>query len=124
MGEVYFRQLEVQTINDVVDGRPQSHRIVATGGGLPCIEGMMQRLRGLGSVVYLSASMGELWNRLTVDPQALQLRPLLWKSGRAGLERLIKIREPIYQMATITLHTDGLDIDQVVDALIRVLGER
>ncbi|MCL4553279.1 MAG: shikimate kinase [Candidatus Marsarchaeota archaeon] len=122
MGEAHFRKLEVQVIDELVGGCAQRPLIVATGGGLPEIDGMMQRLLSLGYVVYLSASLDVLWNRLTVDPQDLQIRPLLRHSGRAGLERLMKKRDPIYRMSTVTLRTDELDLAQVVAALVRQLS--
>lgn len=121
LGEPYFRQLETQIIDDVINGGTQGFCIVATGGGLPAIDGMMKRLLGAGTCVYLAASLDELWNRLTVDPKDLESRPLLRRSGRAGLERIMRGRESIYRAATIMMHTDGLDVDEVVDALIREL---
>lgn len=120
-GEAYFRQLEAQILGELTEKVGNSYGVVATGGGLPAIKGMMDQLLGLGTVVYLAASVDVLWNRLTFDPLGLQTRPLLREGGRVALERMIEEREQIYSMATMTLQTDGLGVEDVVDAILPLL---
>src|SRR5436190_21164617 len=49
-GEEAFRRLETEAVEAL---RLKSDDVIATGGGLPCREGRMEALRGLGTVVWL-----------------------------------------------------------------------
>ena len=49
-GEFHFRQLEQQELN----GLPDVPQIVACGGGLPCFEDNLLRLKQKGLVIYLA----------------------------------------------------------------------
>jgi shikimate kinase len=110
-GETYFRTLEERCIDGLAS--IGSGVIVATGGGLPAIPGMMDRLNRMGTCIYLKASLDTLWKRLCIDPRQLEDRPLLKDSGEEGLRRLLKDREQIYSQAAIMLDTDKLSVDEV-----------
>src|SRR2546421_578803 len=49
-GEERFRQLEADTVQALA---LKSGDVIATGGGLPCHDGRMDALKGLGTVVWL-----------------------------------------------------------------------
>jgi shikimate kinase len=115
-GEVYFRGLEIQCLDDIAGLPPRI--IVATGGGLPAIPGVMERLNGYGVTVYLKASVGTLWKRLNTDPRQLENRPLLRRDGKETLERLLRERERVYSAATVTLDTDQLSVDEVAALVV------
>jgi shikimate kinase len=119
MGEPYFRNCEIQAIDRICN--TEKSGIVATGGGLPAIEGMIPKLRDNGLTIYMSASLDELWNRLTVNPGELEKRPLLFRKGRAGLEEQLLSREAVYLKAAETLRTDGADIDQILEKLVEIV---
>ena len=51
-GEPYFRQLEAEVLDALAD---KHGHVVSTGGGFPCGPGVMERLRELGTVVWLAA---------------------------------------------------------------------
>lgn len=115
-GEEYFRMIEREVLNSVLAENEQG--IIATGGGMPTIEGTMKLMSENGITVYLEASIDELWNRLTVNRAELAKRPLLRSEGRSALERQLKQRGPIYASAEIIVRTDGLNADQVVDRVL------
>src|SRR4029453_817590 len=56
-GEEAFRQLEAETLDALA---LKSGEVIATGGGLPCREGRMDRLRELGTVVWLGGDVREV----------------------------------------------------------------
>src|SRR5262249_22959049 len=62
VGEERFRELEGETLELL---RLKSGDVIATGGGLPCREGRMEALRGLGTVVWLRGDLSELHARAT-----------------------------------------------------------
>src|SRR5439155_27169951 len=59
-GEPRFRQLEADTLESL---KLKSGEVIATGGGLPCREGRMERLREPGTVVWLDSDVRELYER-------------------------------------------------------------
>src|SRR3954469_25496397 len=82
-GEAYFRKLEAKCIEDMLEA--PSPLVVATGGGLPAIDGMMDKLNTVGGSVYLRAGIETLWKRLNTDPRQLDDRPLLRVGGQESL---------------------------------------
>src|SRR4030095_9161186 len=59
-GEERFRQLEAETLHALT---LKAGGVLAPGGGLPCREGRMERLRELGTVVWLDGEVHELLER-------------------------------------------------------------
>lgn len=116
-GEEYFRDIERSALEGIISDSEAG--VIATGGGAPTIDGMMETLSTHGIVVYLFAPLDELWNRLTVDPKELQMRPLLRKSGRRGLQDLILRREMIYRQAHYTIATVGLEVPAILDEILQ-----
>lgn len=124
-GEDQFRAFETRMIGEIAEASKLGTRcVVATGGGLPTIDGMLQRMSSLGVTLYLKASTEELWKRLSLNRKELQKRPLLFKKGRAALEAMVEQRSPLYHKADLIITTDGLSPDEIVgkvqEALFKV----
>ncbi|MBF0467198.1 MAG: shikimate kinase [Nitrospirae bacterium] len=117
-GETYFRALEESIIDNLFE--QYSSGIVATGGGLPTIGGLMEKLLDRGITIYLKASIDELWSRLSFAPEELAKRPLLHSKGRKGLDGMLKSREWIYKKAKHIVTTDGLNVKQTVEQIIQL----
>ncbi len=115
-GEAYFRKLEAKCIQDMLQA--PTPLVVATGGGLPAIDGMMDELNAVGISVYLRAGIETLWKRLNTDPRQLDDRPLLRAGGQESLARLLESRESQYAQAAMILDTDQLSVDQVCALLL------
>jgi len=73
-GESKFRHIEKDTLNDLKNIR--SH-VIAVGGGAVVDDENWDRLRNLGVTIYLETSPEEIARRLTLDPEQLEIRPLL-----------------------------------------------
>lgn len=117
-GESHFRDLEAEIISEISEETKAGKKgIVATGGGLPTIDGMLETMKTLGITIYLQASLDELWNRLTLDPKELEKRPLLHRKGRKALQKMIEHRGPIYQKADLVVTTDGLSVNEIVEKI-------
>lgn len=121
-GEAYFRNREVNAIKEILSKNLQG--VVATGGGLPTIDNIMNQLSKAGITIYLKASLDELWDRLTVDRSELDKRPLLRKKGRVGLEAMINTRESVYKTASITLITDGMSVDEIAERTFEIITSK
>ena len=89
-GEATFRQLETEALTSL----RQEHRlIVATGGGIVTQPDNLSLLRSLGCVIFLTASLEVLFERVSRN----QHRPLLHTADPAGtLRELYARRLPLY----------------------------
>jgi shikimate kinase len=115
-GEARFRQLE----GDAVDALAlKTDDVVATGGGLPCRDGMMDTLRALGTVVWLRGDARDLLERA----RRQGARPMLDGRSDDDVVALYRVREPFYRQAHLTIDTSGRTIDQVVGDLVAALRE-
>lgn len=109
-GEGYFRKLEQQMLDELPDGP----KIVACGGGLPCFEDNMLRMKQKGSVVYLEVPPGVLYARI----QDAKDRPLL--KDRSAFEQLFAAREACYRNADVIINAN-LQPNELLRALQQVL---
>lgn len=112
-GEAGFRRRESELIEEL------SHRsatVLATGGGAVLDPANRQALHGRSRVIYLRASVGDLWHRLRRDTT----RPLLRTDDpRARIEALVTQRDPLYrETAHLTVDTGRQPVDRVVDAIV------
>ena len=86
-GESGFRRREQEAIERVAAERPA---VVAVGGGAVLIDANVARLRSIGDVVWLTAPVDVLWQRISSDADTRASRPPLTSlAGPAELERLL-----------------------------------
>lgn len=112
-GEGYFRQLEKQTLREVLT---EDRQVIATGGGVILDPDNLQLLRKKCLLIGLTAPTEVLLSRVGRASK----RPLLKGADlRARIEELLEQRQSAYAQAHATVDTAGLSIDQVVE---RVLG--
>lgn len=99
-GESKFRELEAEALESLQAG---SRLIIATGGGIVTRPENQARLRALGCVIFLSATVEVLFERVSRN----QRRPLLHTPDpERTLRDLIAARWPLYrECADITLDT-------------------
>ena len=99
-GEAGFRQRESAAIRDLV-GR--DNMVLATGGGAVLAEQNRAMLQQNGIVIYLKASVHDLWQRTRHDRN----RPLLQTADpHAKLTELFQQRDPLYrQVADIVMQS-------------------
>jgi shikimate kinase len=97
-GEAGFRARETAAIADIVR---RDDIVLATGGGAVLAEQNRALLQQNGIVIYLKASVHDLWQRTRHDRN----RPLLQTADPyAKLSELHHMRDPIYQeVADITV---------------------
>jgi shikimate kinase len=99
-GEAGFRAREAQVIADL---SALERAVLATGGGAVLAEENRRRLAAHGTVVYLHARPGYLWQRVRHDRN----RPLLATADpQKRLEELYLTRDPLYrEVADVVLDT-------------------
>ena len=90
-GEVGFRRRETEILSELMNAR---NIILATGGGAVLSGVNRTMLKHGGTVIYLRASIDDLWRRTRHDKN----RPLLQTSDpRARLTELLVQRDPLYR---------------------------
>jgi shikimate kinase len=112
-GEAGFRQRESALIEELT---ARAGLVLATGGGAVLDPVNRRVLHERGRVVYLRASVGDLWHRLRRD----KVRPLLRTADpRARIEALVALRDPLYREAAhAVVDTGRQPIEDVVDAIL------
>lgn len=113
-GETAFRQLEREFIEE---GHPDSHSVVACGGGLVTQSGMIESLKAKGVVICLYATVETVLQRT----QGNRTRPLLEvEDPEKRIRELMAAREPFYRRAGTLVLTDNRGMTDVVEHLLRV----
>lgn len=90
-GEEGFRKRETAVLESLAQRR---NAVIATGGGAVLAEENRRILRSIGVVVYLTADMDVLFNRVSKDKS----RPLLQvPEPRRAYEKIFLQRDPLYR---------------------------
>lgn len=112
-GETGFRRREANALQECTQRRAI---VLATGGGAILSEENRRLLRERGVVVYLRASVDELYRRTCRDRN----RPLLATADPRGtLRQLLTLREPLYQEAAhLVVDTGCTPVSNLVKSLI------
>ena len=118
-GESYFRELETETLRELLENNERCG--ISVGGGLPLREENRKLLQQLGKVIYLKAQPDTIYNRLKGDTT----RPLLQtKNTKARIEEMLDAREEKYMAAAGTIvRVDEKDIFEIVDEVLKIIKE-
>lgn len=119
-GEAGFRLLESAVLEYLCD---LEKHVIATGGGVVLSASNRVRMRQAGRVVWLVADVDTICARLEKDNAAGKPRPALTVGGRAEVEQLLHVREPLYRAcADVTVETSRRTAVEVVEEIIRAMG--
>jgi len=116
-GEAGFRAREAAVIEEIT---ALQGVVLATGGGAVLDEHNRHLLHARGTVVYLRATVNDLWNRTRHDRN----RPLLQTADPLGrLRELYAQRDPLYhEVAHIVVETGSQSLKSLVMRLQHSLG--
>lgn len=114
-GETSFRELEHQTLLQVIKVFP-SDTVIACGGGTPCFYDNLQQMKHSGTVIYLEADLEQLYHNLDTE---IEQRPLLRESGwKLNLAALLEERKACYEQADETVRVEGLTLEIFARSLL------
>ena len=114
-GEAGFRTREAAIIEELTG---QRNIVLATGGGAILSPRNRDNLRRNGTVIYLRAKVGDLWQRTRHDKN----RPLLQTADpQAKLKVLFAQRDPLYREIADIIVDSGA---QSVHALVHQIEEQ
>lgn len=116
-GEAAFRALESKALDILSDELP-GEWVLSCGGGTPCFGDNMEKLRKMGTTVYLKLSPELLASRLLPEKEH---RPLISGYSEAELvdfiRDLLNKREMFYKKAHLHLKEDEVD-----DWFLKLMG--
>jgi shikimate kinase len=113
-GEQAFRELEREAATSALQGHDG---VLALGSGAVLDEATRQKLKDL-PVVYLAADFGTVARRTGMD------RPRVVVPGnpRGRLRAMLDERAPLYEgLATVTVHTDDQDPEEIAEQIARAI---
>jgi shikimate kinase len=120
-GEAGFRRRESHALRSLA----LADTVVALGGGALTQNENFEFIVGAGLLIYLSASVEALMERLN---DSTELRPLLaglsFADRRVKILRLMGEREAVYRKAHLEISTDGLSADDVAAKANTLITER
>jgi shikimate kinase len=117
-GEAGFRAREAKLLAELVR---RKNVVLATGGGAVLLEQNRKLLAENGAVIYLRATVQDLWRRTRHDKN----RPLLQTGNPlAKLEELFAQRDPLYrQIADLVMDTGCQSVGALAHRLQRQLEQ-
>ncbi len=117
-GEAGFRRRESELLRELSTG---TDRVLSTGGGVVLDPDNRRVMRASGLVVFLSASVEQLYQRTLKDRK----RPLLQVPDRRQvIERLKRDRDPLYREAAHLVFEVGHRSSRAAtEALLRRINE-
>lgn len=115
-GVPYFMECEQRHILE----ESFSGQVVATGGSVVYSAPAVQHLKKFGKVVYLEVSVKELTRRV----KNFEARGIVKTDGET-LQEILEQRRKLYETyQDITVHCDGLRMEQVVSQIIKQLKDQ
>lgn len=119
-GENRFRELEHRVLARSCAGE---NAVISTGGGAILDPGNRETMFKSGVVVCLEASPQTIYCRLLAEaqsPSSPVIRPLLATDDPLKrIQSLKQFRQPFYALADVTVDTDNLSPDEVVEEVLR-----
>ncbi len=117
-GEGGFRKREIGMIDELSQ---MQNIVLATGGGAVIAPENREHLKSRGIVIYLRASVQDLYIRTRFDRN----RPLLQNTNaQAKLQELYAARDPLYrEVATYIVDTGNQPVMNIVQKIEELIGQ-
>lgn len=113
-GELVFRKCEFAVLQEVLQ---RDKCVIATGGGAPCSDGVMELINEYATSVYLKLEEDTIVRHLMASRKR---RPLTAKYNEAQLRQYVHEtlahRAPYYQKADLVVYSDDGNFDAEIVA--------
>lgn len=110
-GETGFRKVETESLIALIASLDKP-TVISTGGGTPCFNHNMERMKSAGIVIYMKAGAQKIQKNLKKSTKSGQIRPLfLAKNGEITLKRielLLDQRTPYYEQSHVICGIDSV----------------
>jgi len=121
-GWPYFRQQEKHLLQRLSRNRGQ---VIATGGGVVLDPENRLLLKKMGLVIWLTADIDVMVERLKQDPAGAEQRPAFSERDlREETGLILQERIPLYEeVSDFTLDTSNLSIGETVDEIVGIIHQ-
>jgi shikimate kinase len=115
-----FRSKEENLLLELAQNK---NKVIATGGGSVMHEKAWAKLRKNALVVWLTADIKTICQRLAADSDTDDQRPPLTEMGTMNeIAMVLNQRQPLYEKSSdITIHTEGKKPEEVADIILNEL---
>jgi XRE family aerobic/anaerobic benzoate catabolism transcriptional regulator len=118
-GQPAFRRLERRCLDKLVD--QHTAVVIATGGSLVSEPATFERLLSSCYTVWIKASPAAHMERVIAQGD---MRPMANnREAMADLQRILKVREPLYRRADAQIETTGRPVEESVAAIVELLEQ-
>jgi shikimate kinase len=115
-GEEYFRYVEKQTLEDLVNR--EENFVLSAGGGTPCFFNNIDFMKRNGKVLWLNTSLEALNQRLMKEKMSRPLlRGVTESDLRAYIIRKLSERKMYYEQADLMVHEETADLESFIHIL-------
>ena len=120
-GEAEFREAERSILRACLENKPKPTVLALGGGAFLEAENLALLRESLARTVFLNTPVEEMLRRCGLDEQcaAQNLRPLA--SDATAFRALYQRRLRGYRVAEVTIETQGKDLSQIADEIVRKL---
>ena len=116
-GEEYFRYIEKQTLEDLVNR--EENFVLSAGGGTPCFFNNIDFMKRNGKVLWLNTSLEVLNQRLLKEKISRPLLKGITESGlRSYIIRKLSERKMYYEQADLMVHEETTDLESFINMLL------
>jgi shikimate kinase len=115
-GEEYFRYIEKQTLEDLVN--KEENFVLSAGGGTPCFFNNIKFMKRSGKVLWLNTSLEALNQRLMKEKISRPLLKGITENGlRSYIIRKLSERKMYYEQADLMVHEETTDLESFISML-------
>lgn len=115
-GEKVFRLFEQEALQSLIE---KDNVVISTGGGLPCHNGNMEKIKAGGLSIYLNISPLSVVARYRTSHRK---RPLLEGRDEVQLQEFVSAsiaeRERFYRQADLIVRAESVDMDGIVTKVL------
>jgi shikimate kinase len=117
-----FRRKEENMLLELARSK---NKVIATGGGAVMHEKAWAKLRKNALVVWLTADIKTICQRLSADNDNEDQRPPLTEMGTMDeISMVLQERQPLYEKSSdMTMHTEGNTPEEVAEVILGKLKE-
>ncbi|MCM8763007.1 MAG: shikimate kinase [Candidatus Omnitrophica bacterium] len=116
-GEPYFRKLEKENLKEI---STKDNLVVACGGGIVLDRENIALMKKTGRMVCLRARTEVILERV----KRYKHRPLLnVEDKEKAILEILKVRQPLYDLAHFSIDTSDLSIEAVVEKILAHLNK-
>lgn len=115
-GEEKFREIEHELLKETLS--ENDNVIISTGGGTPCFYNNMDLMNAHGLTLYIKMHKDSLKHRLLRSKRRRPVLPgLKEEEMELFINKLMEVREPVYEKAKLKVKGEDLKLEQLLPLL-------